>query len=61
MSTRGPAPPAALRRSSKVWTDLTRDILWELMKATGLRPVSQISVDAIWSAMRFRPEEQVGK
>jgi hypothetical protein len=49
------------KRSSKVKTDLTRDVLWELTKPTGLRPVTQVSVDAIWSAMRFRPEEKVGK
>ncbi len=48
------------KRSSKVQTDLTRDVLWELMKGTGLRPVSQVSVDAVWSALRFRPEEKVG-
>ena len=49
------------RRSSKVETDLTRDVLWELMKGTGLRPVRQVSVDPIGSAMRFRSEEQVGE
>ncbi len=49
------------KRSSKVQTDLTRDVLWELMKGTGLRPVSQVSVDAVWSALRFRPEEKVGQ
>lgn len=49
------------KRSSKVKTDLTRDVLWEMMKGTGLRPVTQVSVDAVWSAIRFRPEEKVGK
>jgi hypothetical protein len=49
------------KRSSKVKTDLTRDVLWELMKGTGLRPVTQVSLDAVWSAMRFRPTEEVGK
>jgi hypothetical protein len=49
------------KRSSKVKTDLTRDVLWELMKGTGLRPVTQVSLDAVWSAMRFRPKEEVGK
>lgn len=49
------------KRSSKVKTDLTRDVLWELMTGTGLRPVTQVSVDAVWSAIRFRPEEKVGK
>jgi hypothetical protein len=48
------------KRSSKVETDLTRDVLWKLMEGTGLRPVTQVSFDAVWSAVRFRPEEAVG-
>ena len=49
------------KRSSKVATDLSRDVLWELMKDTGLRPVTQVSVDKVWSALRFRPAELVGR
>jgi hypothetical protein len=49
------------KRSSKVETDLTRDVLWELMNKTPLRPVTQISIDKVWSALRFRPAERVGK
>jgi hypothetical protein len=49
------------KRSSKVPTDLSRDVLWEMMGDTGLRPVTQISIDTVWSALRFRPAEQVGK
>ena len=49
------------KRSSKVPTDLSRDVVWELMGDTGLRPVTQVSIDAVWSALRFRPAEQVGK
>ena len=49
------------KRSSKVETDLTRDVLWELMMETGLRPVTQVSIDDVWSALRFRPAEKVGK
>ena len=48
------------KRSSKVETDLTRDVLWELMVDTGLRPVTQVSIDDVWSALRFRPAERVG-
>ena len=48
------------KRSSKVVTDLTRDVMWKLMGDTGLRPVSQVSVDAVWSALRFRPAALVG-
>lgn len=48
------------KRSSKVKTDITRDTAWEIMKEFGVRPVTQISIDDTWSAMRFRPYERVG-
>lgn len=48
------------KRSAKVASDLSRDVLWELMAGTGLRPVAQISIDEVWSALRFRPAEKVG-
>jgi hypothetical protein len=47
--------------SSGMETDLNRDSLWEAMKAKGIRPVTQVSVDEVWSALRFRPAEAVGK
>jgi hypothetical protein len=47
--------------SSGVETDLNRDILWEKLLSKGIRPVTQISIDKVWSAIRFRPAEQVGK
>jgi hypothetical protein len=49
------------KKSSKVETDLSRDTLWELPGETNLRPVTQVSIDQTWSAMRFRPAEKVGK
>ncbi len=49
------------KKSAKVPTDLSRDVLWDLMGDTGLRPVTQIAIDAVWSALRFRPTEVVGK
>jgi hypothetical protein len=49
------------KQSSGVETDLNRDILWKLMEPTGWRPVSQVTIDEVWSAVRFRPEQQVGK
>jgi hypothetical protein len=47
--------------SSGVKTDVNRDKLWDALKPTGWRPVRQIAVDDIWSALRFRPAEKVGK
>ena len=49
------------KKSSKVKTDISRDVGWEIMAENGLRPVTQISIDETWSALRFRPQEQVGK
>ena len=36
-------------------TDLNRDILAELAHARGARPVRSVSIDGVWSAVRFRP------
>lgn len=47
--------------SSGVKTDINRDSLWQQLKEKGLRPVTQVSVDQVWSALRFRPAEVVGK
>jgi hypothetical protein len=41
--------------SSGVKTDINRDIIWDLLKPQGYRPVSMISLDKTWSAMRVRP------
>lgn len=48
------------KHSSKVATNLTRNVMWKLMEDTGLSPVAQVSVDKVWSALRFRPAELVG-
>ena len=45
---------------SKVETDINRDVIWEHLKRHGIRPVTQVSLDDTWSAMRFRPIEAVG-
>jgi hypothetical protein len=47
--------------SSKVKTDVNRDSLWQAVKPTGWRAVRQVALDEVWSVMRFRPEEKVGK
>ncbi|KTB48015.1 hypothetical protein DD509_02970 [Dehalogenimonas alkenigignens] len=47
--------------TSKVDTDLNRDILWAEMANYGLAGVAIISIDDTWSAMRFRPADKVGK
>lgn len=49
------------KKSSRIATDISRDVAWEVMKEYGLRPVTQVSIDETWSALRFRPPEEVGK
>ncbi len=49
------------KKSAKTSTDITRDHGWEPVWTSGLRPVTQVSIDDTWSALRFRPTEKVGK
>jgi hypothetical protein len=52
-----------LARPSALWvaypkgnrTDINRDTLWPILAEHGLRPITQVAVDDIWSALRFRP------
>ena len=46
--------------SSKVPTDLNRDVFLRALRHLGVRPVTQVSVDEVWSALRFRPFAEVG-
>jgi hypothetical protein len=59
------AAPGALvwitypKKTSKVESDLSREEVWDAMTGTGWRPVSQIAIDEVWSALRFRPAVDV--
>lgn len=46
------------KKSSKVKSDITRDVGWEVMYEARLGPVTQIAIDEVWSALRFRPREK---
>jgi len=56
---------AAARRDALTWvaypkaaqlgTDLNRDTLAALLRAERVRPVRQIAIDDVWSALRLRP------
>jgi hypothetical protein len=35
-------------------TDINRDSLWPILAEYGMRPISQVAVDEVWSALRFR-------
>jgi hypothetical protein len=45
----------AYPKAGQLGTDLNRDSLAERMRAEGVRPVRQVALDAVWSALRFRP------
>ena len=47
------------KKTSGVGSDLSREAVWAAMGGTGWRPVSQIAIDEIWSALRFRPTQDV--
>ena len=56
---------AAVRRDALTWvsypkagqlgTDLNRDKLAARLRTEGVRPVRQIAIDDVWSALRLRP------
>ena len=46
---------------TKAGTDVNRDILWNAIAQYDLTGVTLISLDEVWSAMRFRPTERVGQ
>ena len=45
----------AYPKAGQLGTDLNRDILWSHVEKEGIRGVRQVSIDTVWSAMRFRP------
>jgi len=47
--------------SSKIVSDLTRDRNWECIAQFGFESVRSITLDSIWSAMRFKRADQVKK
>jgi hypothetical protein len=60
------APPNALvwicypKKTSGSTTNLSRDIIREVLSGARWRAVSIIAIDEVWSALRFRPARQVG-
>lgn len=47
------------KRTSGIKTDLTRDDGWETLHEAGWEGVATVSVDDVWSAIRFRPRDQI--
>jgi hypothetical protein len=52
-----------LKRTATFWVaypkanraDINRDSLWAILADYGFRPISQVAIDEVWSALRFRP------
>jgi hypothetical protein len=42
-------------KAGQLGTDLNRDSLAALLSESGIQPVRQVSIDDVWSALRFRP------
>jgi len=40
--------------TSKVETDINRDIIWKIVEGLGLKPVAMISIDPVWAAFRLK-------
>ena len=71
LATLGPAALAAVKPVSIFWisypkqgggleSDITRDHGWDLVRKAGFDTVAQVAVNDIWSALRFRPADEVG-
>ncbi len=45
----------AYPKAGKLGTDLNRDVLADLVKREDVRPVRQVALDDVWSALRLRP------
>jgi hypothetical protein len=47
------------KKTGAIRTDITRDKGWDTLMAAGWGPVSQVSVNETWSALRWRPETDI--
>ncbi|MBL8154114.1 MAG: hypothetical protein JNM70_08015 [Anaerolineae bacterium] len=47
------------KKSGAIKTDISRDVGWEKVVAAGYEGVTQIAIDATWSALRFRPFSEI--
>jgi hypothetical protein len=51
---RGGIPWVAYPKAKQLGTDLTRDVIRDLVPTAGLDPVRQIALDDVWSALRLK-------
>jgi hypothetical protein len=43
------------KKSSKITTDISRDVGWDALLSAGWQVVSLVAIDETWAALRFRP------
>jgi hypothetical protein len=63
MPARTVAQKLLIKPGTRLWVaypkggrvDIDRDTLWPIVAELGLRPISQVAIDDVWSALRFRP------
>ena len=54
VAARGGVAWVAYPKAKQLGTDLTRDVIRDLVPAAGLDPVRQIALDDVWSALRLK-------
>lgn len=42
-------------KAGQLGTDLNRDVLWKAVESQKIKPVRNVAIDDVWSALRFRP------
>ncbi len=47
------------KKTGPIRSDLDRDHGWEPLTQAGLLPVTQVALDNVWSALRFRLREEI--
>ena len=47
------------KKTGAIRTDLSRDHGWEPLAERGLLAVTQVAIDATWSALRFRRRAEI--
>lgn len=49
------------KKTGRIDSDIDRDKGWEPVAALGLLPVTQVAIDDMWSALRWRRREEIAK
>lgn len=48
------------KKTGSIASDLSRDIVWKTLEPAGWGPVTNVSIDDTWSALRMLPGRKVG-